>query len=555
MTPVRNPNSNSSERGIALVAAVLTVLLTSMLVATYMTTTTGERAMSSNVQIAKASLYAADAGVRAQQQQMANLAFTKMDSCVTGWSGTGLVISNPQNMFPNGVFTLTSTNPPFTAYGTIAYADTDIAPNRQAYDYRFTISSQGSVGAAGVRRVQASGNIRVSAERGTFADYLIFLGQQTSSSGSTIWFTSSSSFDGRVHCNGEMNFAFKPTFYDAVTTTNNTAYYNNNGSPVHRAASNNGTIDVPNFYNGFYRNQATVPLPTNAYSQKEAALGLPQTGSDPTNATIRGALGLTGTTAPPNDIYLPNNGTSVTGGFYVQGSLNTCKMWADTTGNYQWYQMVQGTTTRTYRVDRTMNQTKVWNSSNTTGSPAATYTGIPNNAGQGSVLYVTGGISDLRGPDRSSGQVLPAIESQTKLLIAVEDDIIIQRDITCDNYYGNNNVLGIFTVDGKIRIGTGAPNDMNLDAFLMATHSTNGEVKVDNYNSGSPRGTFHLRGGIVEQFYGAFFTFNSGTGALLTGFARDFHYDKRGLVPPYYPSTVRFNTNMPTANTLSWKEI
>lgn len=551
MTPVRTPNSNSSERGIALVAAVLTVLLTSMLVATFMTTTTGERAMSSNVQIAKASLYAADAGVRAQQQQMANLAKTKMDSCVTNWSGSGLVIAAPANLFPSGVFSLTSTNPPFTATGTIAYADTDIAPNRQAYDYRFTISSQGNVASSGVRRVQASGNIRVSAERGNFADYLIFLGRQTSSSGSTIWFTSSASFDGRVHCNSEMNFAFKPTFYDAVTTTNNTAYFNNKGNPKHLAASNNGTIDVPDFYNGFYRNQPNVPLPTNAFSQKEASLGITQTGTDPTNTEIRTALGLTGSTAPPNGIYVPNDGTSITGGLFVQGSLNTCKMWADTTSNYQWYQLTQGATVRTIRVDRGNNETRVWNSASTGGAPNNTYTGVPNN----SVLYVTGGISDLRGPDRSSGQVLPAIESQTKMLVAAEGDIVIQRDITCDNYYGNNNVLGIFTTDGAIRIGTGAPNDMNLDAFLMATDATGGEVKVDSYNSGSPRGTFHLRGGIVEQFYGPFFTFNSTTGALLTGFARDFHYDKRGVIPPYYPTTIRFNTNMPTANTLSWKEI
>lgn len=557
MTPVRTPKDNSQERGIALVAAVLTVLLSSLLVATFMTTTTGERAMSSNVQIAKASLYAADAGVRTEQQQLANLAFAKLDSCVNNWSGTGLVISSPENLFPTGAFSVSSTHPPFLAFGTIAYADTDIAPNRQSYDYRFTITSQGNVATAGVRRVQASGNLRISAERGNFADYLIFLGQQTSSSGSTIWFTSSSSFDGRVHCNSQMNFAFKPTFYDAVSTTSNTARFNNNGSPVVLAAANNGTKDVPNFYNGFNRNQPNVPMPTNAFDQQSASLGLPtNTGVARTNSEINTALGLgSGSSAPPSGIYVPNKTVAgvptIAGGFYVQGSLSTCKMWADTLTNRQWYQLTQGGTTRTILVDRTANLTSVWNSSSTSGSPANVYAGYPND----NVLYVTGGIADLRGPDRSGGRVLPAIAENTKLLIATVGDVIIQRDVTLDSYYANNNVLGIFTTQGRIRIGTNAPADMNLDAFLMATHATNGEVMVDNYNSGSPRGTFHLRGGIVEQFYGAFFTFNSTTGALLSGYARDFHYDRRGLIPPYYPSTIRFNTKLPTANTLSWKEI
>ena len=62
----RRPVSN--ERGIVLAAALLFLLLTSVLVLTFMTTTTGERSQSSNVQTAKLSLYAADAGVRASSR-------------------------------------------------------------------------------------------------------------------------------------------------------------------------------------------------------------------------------------------------------------------------------------------------------------------------------------------------------------------------------------------------------------------------------------------------------------------------------------------------------
>ena len=75
--PVR---PSASERGIVLVAALLFVLLSSVLVLTMMVTTTGERTQSSNAQTAKLALYAADAGVRAQQQVLANLAKAKIDS-------------------------------------------------------------------------------------------------------------------------------------------------------------------------------------------------------------------------------------------------------------------------------------------------------------------------------------------------------------------------------------------------------------------------------------------------------------------------------------------
>jgi Tfp pilus assembly protein PilX len=553
MVPVHTSHESSRERGIALVSAVLVVLLSSIIVATFMTTTVGERSMSSNVQIAKASLYAADAGVRTQQQALANMVKAKMDSCVLAWNGTdSLIIKNPGSLFPTGVFYQASTNPPFAASGTIAWADTDITKQMQAYDFKFSIVSQGSINNSGTRRVQADGNLRISATRGSFADYLIFLENHTTTSGSAIWFTSSVTFDGRVHANDRMHFAFKPNFYDAVSSTDHYAMFNNNGSPKTLAASNNGTIDVPNFYNGFYRDEANIPLPTNAYNQQQEALGNAGATTAPTNSAVNTVLGTgAGTGTPPNGIYVVNSAGSVAGGIYIQGSLNQCKMWADTVGNRQWYQLTQGSTVRTICVDPLAGTTNIWNGTNTGVTPLNSYLGVPN--GQ---LFVNGAISDLRGPDRSgSGTVLPAIAEGNKTLVTANNDITITRDITYDSYDKATNVLGIFTPNGAVHVGSGAPKDMNLDAFVMATDASDGQFTVDGYSSGSPRGMFNLRGGITETFYGPFFTFNPSTGKLLTGYGRNFRYDKRGLVPPCYPTTIRFNSNMPTARTLAWKEI
>lgn len=552
MIPLRTqPTYRNSERGIALVTAILVVLLSSVLVVTFMTTTSGERSLSSNVQTAKGSLYAADAGVRTQQQVLANLAKAKLDSCVAGWPGTGLVVTNAAGLFPSGTFTVTSTNPPFSASGTISYADTTITPTAQAYDYRFTIQSTGTVRSTGTRSVQSSGILRVSAERGNFADYLIFTNTHSSASGANIWFSSSGSFDGRVHTNTTFRFAYKPTFQDQVTQAAAQAWYYNSGSAIQLNANNNGTVDVPNFYGGFNRNQPTVALPTNSYNQQASAIRYAtNSGSAPPNSEINRYISggsNTSSGTPANGIYLSQLGGQL-GGIYVQGSLDQCRMWADTSTNRQWYQFQQGSTYRTIMVDKAATQTKIWNSTNTAGAPAATYGQLPLG-----ITYVNGAVSDLRGPDRSGGTVLPAISEGTEMLLAATGDVVVQRDITLDDFSKSTNVLGIYSSGGSVVVGSGAPADCNLDAFVMATGAS-GQFVVEGYDSGSPRGTFHLRGGMVASYYGGFYTFNT-AGVLQTGYARDFHYDRRGLIPPYFPSTSRFNADTPTARTLAWKEI
>ena len=551
MTPATRPGGDRQQRGFALIAALLVLMLTAILAITYFTVTTGERTQSANVHVARNSLYAADAGVRAIEQSFANGGKFKLDSLTTYQSGTNPLIADPKVFFTsfinNGGGTVTSTNPPFSASGTVSFYDSTLTPNAQAYDFLFTINSTGTRGTYGKRVVQSQGILRVSASRGSFADFLLFTQFHTMPDNSAIWFTSSSSFDGRMHTNGEFRFAYKPTFQDLTSSVNTKAwYYNGGGSARELAANNNGTIDVPYFYGGFSRGVASIALPTDPYNQQNAALGLPSTsGVAPTNSQVRTALGLTGSTAPPNDVYLvSSNGASITGGIYVQGDLTQCVMRVDGAGN-QVYVLKQGSSTDSVRVNRGTNQTTLYNSTWPSGH---TYTGVPAGC-----LYTNGNVLDLRGPDRVGGVPPPALAHDTQLLVAAASDIVIQRDITCSDYATGNNVLGLYTTGGSVRIGTSAPSDMNLDAYIMAAGSS-GAFSVDNYDSGNPRGTFHLRGGSVTTYYGAFFTFDN-NGNLQTGYARDFHYDRRGLVPPYYPLTPKMNADVPTARTLSWKEL
>jgi hypothetical protein len=501
--------------------------------------------MSSNVHIARGALLSADAGVRVTQQTMANIAKAKLDSLVDAWSGVGPIIANPQSVFPTGAIATSGSNPSFSAQAKIAFTDSSLQPSAQFYDYTYTTNATGGFGATGSRSIQTTGILRVSCSRGSFADFLVFTNVHLSPSGNPVWFTSNTRFDGRVHTNTEFRFAYAPQFQDLVTSVDDEAWYNNSGSPIELDDDHNGSIDVPGFFGGFDRSESAITIPPNSYSQQNAALGRnPSDTTPPSNSEINTALGLgAGGSPPPTGVYLVHSGTAVNGGLYVQGNVDRMTTSIDAMGR-QVYAVRQGGTTTTITVDKGANSTRV-----AVGASITDYTGVPLG-----ISYVKGMVSDLRGPDRISGSPPPAIAQNTQMLLAATGDVVVQRDVTYDGYPNSQNVFGIYSSGGSVRVGSSAPDDMNLDAFVMATGGT-GSFTVDNYSSGSPRGIFNLRGGMVENYYGAFGTFNSSTGLQTHGYGRNFMYDRRGLIPPYYPATNRFTANAPSARTLAWREL
>ena len=533
------------ERGAALLTVILLLLLVSVLVAAFVTTITGERAMSSNVHVAREALYAADAGVRLAEQQLANLGKTKLDSVVAAYSGTGGVIKKPSLLFPSGNLVYTQTNPKFTATATIGYTDSLFSLVSQVYNYEYTITSTGSQGATGSRQITCSGLLKMTAGRGSFADYMMFTNAHTMPDGSAIWFTSSGNFQGRVHTNGQFRFQGRPTFSDLVTSVSTTAWYYNNGSNLQLNADYNRTIDVPNFYGGFKRGQPTIALPTNSYGQQNATIGGdPLSTTTPSNSAINSALtGSNSSSAPSNGVYIANSGGAVTGGVYVQGSLDKLVLSVDNNGN-QNYALTQGANTWTIVLDKGNGKTSIKKNSGSTTN----YTGQPRG-----IIYCTGTISDIGGPSRSGSTIPPALADGTQLIVSTPSDIVIQHDIVADDFYNGNAVLGLFSSGGSVRIGTSAPNDLQIQSFIMASGSS-GAFSVDSYSSGSPRGAVHLTGGFTARYYGAFGQFGS-NGAITHGYSRDFHFDDRGIIPPYFPTTSVYTANVPKAHALMWKEL
>jgi len=532
----------SGDRGVALVAAVLVLSAVSVLATSFVLTSSMQKSTCTGSLSSVQALYYAQAGVEVGLQTVSNYARAKMDSLIAQWPGTGPIISSPQSFFPAGGLTTYVTQPCFGVRTIVSFADSVITSDSQVFNFNFESSSEGMAG-FGRKSVVAEGVLRVSASRGTFADFLIFTDEQLTPEGWSIWFHTSGYFDGRLHTNGIYRFAYFPTFMDLVTSVDQKAWFYNRGRPKKLDSDHNGSRDVPNFHGGFLRGVDSEPLPQNAYSQQRVALGLSPT--DTTSASyneIRQALGLPQDgTPPPDGVYVVNDGSDVTGGIYVQGDAQEVSLSVDASGNQVIELRDSGGALTQVTVDRWSGATTV-----VTGAGTNVYNGLPNG-----MIYAEGQVQNVHGPGRVGDQPLPAIESNTQLSIVASDDIVITSDLTYEDFADGENVLGLFSTDGNIRIATSAPDELKIDGFVMAS----GDRKVftvDNYWSGSYRGQVHLRGGVVQNRYGAFGTF-SGSGSM-TGYGRDFQYDRRGRVPPFFPALSKFFADQPVPRVLVWRE-
>jgi hypothetical protein len=311
----------------------------------------------------------------------------------------------------------------------------------------------------------------------------------------------------------------------------------------------------------FTRGVASIAFPTNSFSQQGIAVGRnPADTTSVTNLQVRQSIPelADNSNAVPAGIYVPvtdangngssDGGEAMAGGIYVEGDLNSLTMSLGGPGNsLAIYTLVRGTQTVTVTVDR-VNQTTTVNNTAWSSPTTRTFAGVPKgwqggpgneNAG---LIYVRGNILALGGTLEEKEQTTIAASGRIDITnhIRYEDP----PDVTDPND-NPTNVLGLYSSGNDIRIRSTAPNDIDLHAVMMAGNTTDGynsQVWYENWNTGGPRGTSHLIGGVIEEYYGPFFQFNS-SGQLINGYARDFKYDRRmsrGFTPPFFPSTNLF---------------
>ncbi len=535
-----------NERGILLVSVAMVFAVAAVFVAVAATRTTQEQRSTALRTENIESFFGAHAGEQAMKASIQRDAQARFAAAQAAWVGNGAILTNPQTFFANQVTIPGVRLPNGTCFDTVtanlAFVNAQITTQRQVYNFQYTITSQGVEPNDADRSVTivSNGNFQIQVQRQSFANYALFTNTHTMTTGTKVWFTSDTSFEGRVHTNTRFCFAYNPSFSNGlVSQVDNNAYFYNNGSPLLRDADHNAPNDVPTFGDGFSRGSPVISLPPNAFDQLEGAVGGPAS----TNLELTMSLGLTPSTLPPpTGVYVPNDGTSVTGGIYIQGDAQDVLMFVDASDR-QCYSIRDDTgATTSIVVDAANNQTIV---------NSITYNGVPNGA-----LYTDGNIDSLGGPNRSGGVAPPAVQAESALSVFADGDIKITRDLV----YSDNplvttdaqNVLGIFTPGGDVRIGTTAPDNITIHSTLM-TSDGQGVVTVDNYNYGSYRGEATILGGVIASYYGAFFTFNSY--GPQTGFTRNFVYDQRlsgGLAPPFFPTTTIFMPATSNINQVTW---
>ncbi len=388
--------------------------------------------------------------------------------------------------------------------------------------------------------------------RDNFAKYALFTSHHSTPSGTTVWFTASTTFTGPVHTNDRFSFANNPSGHftnDVTQKETRTRYYNNGNTVLADAAAypigcTTSCVDKPVFDTSFTRGVDLINLPSSITQTelKNEALGtMSNPGSTPA-------------------VYVPNNGTSCTGGIFINGSTGsssddaTVVMSSD--GNKAVYTISQNvscgahcSTTNTYviKVDFSANTT----SYQLNGGTTTTYTGKPDGVDdEGILIYANDSIKSISG----------VVQKDSQVTVSGEKDIIIGGNIKYEEYNasplsatGYTNLMGILSWAGDIRIGTTAPNNVEIHSVLMAPH---GQLEVDNYDSGSSRGIATILGGAITDFYGPFGTFSGSTS--LTGFGRNFVYDSRvlsGMAPPYFPYMTNFTSALSPSNALYQKLI
>lgn len=399
------------------------------------------------------------------------------------------------------------------------------AANEYRFFYDFSITATGNVTGSSINKTVNlfGGNSIVTVHLDNFAKYALFTSVHKTPSGTTVWFTANTNFTGPVATNDRFSFANNPSgnFTEEVTQFQNSARFFNSGSPLLLDADRNADWDVPVFDKGFQRGQPLLVLPS-AVSQADLK-----------------AQALGGVSEPgSNGIYVPNNGTAVSGGIYIRGNLgqssdNAVIAMSTDSDNNAVYTINQGGTATVVTVDNAANQTKVQS-----GATTNTYEGIPDGIGnEGVILYVNDDIKSLSGTVQKDSAVTVSAERD----ISITNNIAYEKDPRIAGNEGYANLLGILAWGGNVRIGTSAPNNITINAVVMAP---TGIFTVDNYNSGPSRGVATLLGGAITKFYGAFGTFSGAT--PLTGYGRNFVYDSRmlqGIAPPYFPYMGNFTSS------------
>jgi hypothetical protein len=371
--------------------------------------------------------------------------------------------------------------------------------------------------------------------------------------GQKIWFYGNDHIGGPLHSNDRLHMAGTPTFDGPVTS----AWVNpTNSSDVSWEAYDSQTS--PNFLgNPSYEggvNPIELPKfreisdPTDAKSLQRIAAG----SEDFINNNGNGA-------------YVPHDGSNnVTDGIWVKGKVENLILGTDPQGNSQIIVEQTGGTNKTTTITKIETPVTFGGHTYPSGTTLVdylqgtdhtydNYSGYPNG-----VLYVDGEIRNLKSVAGEGLKGKLTIASNSTITIG--DNILYKTridDPNCfnvteeDPYPNIPDSLGLVS-EGDIMIDNDAPNDIEIDAIIMALGTS---FYYEGWKNPPPKGDLTVHGSFIQTQRGPVGTFNSW--GKQSGYTKDYQFDTRMSIdnpdlgqdlPPYFPTTGKYIK-------LYWKEV
>lgn len=343
---------------------------------------------------------------------------------------------------------------------------------------KWKVTSTGSIG-------ETKRKLTAWLEPESFARYAYFT-EKESTPEKIIWMTDRDKIKGRVHTNGYFSIYSTPKFSDEVTSYNTADSFYDAVSRLYTIGSV-ADSDPSKFYH--YYTSYTTDKPIALDDSKDFSF-----------------------TGGSSELYLPEDTGKV-----ADKADNKIYQDADikflNTGNVE----ITTKETDSYWVRERIDGTWVWVERESVGVETVT---LPTD---NLTLYI-GGTVHIKGGSLKG-----------KVTIATEGNIYIDGSVIYNDK--ELDVLGIISEkDIIVNSDSGIKKDLEINALLMAI---NGSFYVNEYNTGSYRGTLKILGGLIQYSRGPVGTFNSSTGLIVTGYNKDYDYDDKlkNNPPPNFPTT------------------
>ncbi len=542
----------SNNKGMALVATLIIVLVISTIAIALLSMTSSDLQLSSLQERSKETFYIADAGIDraiAYLEKLGNPDFSDPAYPFRGIDDSWATLSEY-----GGEYDVEIKNSPTSSLSYII-TSTGRKPRNDNDGWFKTV-------------IESKVTMKNFAMYAYFSDIEMFpidLDPGSGYGGKEIWFMSEDKIRGRLHSNDRINIAGTPEFFDKVTSayinqaTKDTSWRNYDGKakPVFHDSYEGGVerIDLPSFRD--------ITSPSDKDSLQRIAAGSEEFITD---------------TGKSNGVYVPNSGSvgnkHVTNGIWVKGDVKELVLGTDAaSGNSKIFINQTDSTnpkkeTTIYTLNSPMtfappivSTTTTYNSGTiviernvTTGK----YDFNHYNEHTNGLLYVNGKINSLRATNSDGGV-------KGKITIASNNTITITNDIKYNTRINNPDCfevtkekpfpdffdsLGIIT-EGNIKVATNAPNNIEINAIMMATGTS---FYYEGYRS-VKKDTLTVHGSFIQAQRGpvGVFSGNSRT----AGYAKDYYFDARmkienpqfgQVLPPYFPVVGRYEKQW-------WKQI